>query len=214
MPTYNKLFFALDRSYNQTNSISTQSAIHTFKDLSLTASQITTSGFFPAYFGFLAEEIKAGDILYISGSDGITVFSITDPSAPTLSSAILPNVNWEYSSFPVTFTGPPGWVGGITRQISYQIIGDTVTLIFPATAANSTSNANIVGNVGFLRPALTQPQWSIPVYNQTSILSAGYISIAKSDGGIFIAPYGTLNPSPGNYGFPGFSLTYQLQTGI
>ena len=199
--------FRSGRGINFSNAPSTGTAIHTYKNLDDSFNTVTTSGYFPAYFGQEPDNIKTNDYIYlITGTRAsLTKYSAVSP-VPILEEIF--NFNITTGTFPLTFQGP--WSSPQSITVRYEAMDNLVVLTFPSILAITTEMGVMVSALGTMIPSNLRPlddyAQSIPVYG--SQLQEGYVNIVRASGLVTIYTYTPGGTGSSTYGFPNFSVIY------
>lgn len=214
--TYNKLYFMTARGQANRDASPLVSSPHVYKKVDETLAQITAGGYFPAYFGFSAADIKNDDLLHVSASDRDGLFKVSTVSTtPTFGSNIYDQIPTNgvvdvLGTSNLSFTGITGWVGAIPAVSPNVAQGNQFTITIPTVSSSGTDYGVITCTVVFLsnhRP-LVDIHGGINIITPSGDIPAYYT--LTSTGNLSITAYSTPGAAAGNWGFRGFSLTYRV----
>lgn len=184
------------------NSQATETTIimHTYTSAIDTIATIVTAGFFPAFLGSNAENVKLNDQITINGTDDTKVFQLTalNPIALVesfggLTEQILTHTTTWGGAFSTPIAAP---------DLTFRKVGTVVTADFPNISGTADTGALITATTNLpaaLQPTAVTGDKTYAFFVEDSAAAfIGSLTIAASTGAITIAKDKPLNPFSGS----------------
>lgn len=213
---YNKLLFNCGRGNQNCEALSTAGITHYYVNTDDTifgsgANNITSSGYFPPYFGFKPGQVLINDLIFFRGADG-TAWGLITEVTPDIMITLYPNIVPQKTlTKTVNVSGP--WASPISVNLKWIWNGNQVTMTCSSAALSAASissfinfPAGVLSDVG-ITPALDAIQFEIPGSNNS--VSVPVTLTIESSGDMNVSVQGSDFTASGLGGFQKFCVTYE-----